>query len=104
MDHLRVQKEIVKWLLGSFREKRSKRGHMGVLMCARLTAKHFIDWVPSRKRMRCAVWAKRGGNFAGTKYARGVPIAPSDCVWGIVSRNSTPSLTMKNKVIIFILK
>lgn len=50
MDHLRVQKEIVKWFLGCFREKRSKRGHMGVLMCARLTAKHFIDWVPSRKK------------------------------------------------------
>lgn len=38
------------------------------------------------------------------KYARGAPIAPSDFVRGIVSRNSTPSLTMKNKVIIFILK
>lgn len=31
------------------------------------------------------------------EYVRGAPIAPSDCVWGIVSRNSTPSLIMKNK-------
>lgn len=35
------------------------------------------------------------------EYALGAPIAPSDCVWEIVSRNSTLSLTLKNKVVIY---
>lgn len=33
------------------------------------------------------------------KCARGALIVPSDCVWGIVSRNSTPSLTMKKTLL-----
>lgn len=83
MDHLQFQKKIVKGLLGNFREGRSKRGRVGVLRCARLTAKHFIDWVPGRKRMRCAVCAKRGGNFAGTRIRTWCP----DCSVGLCVGN-----------------
>ncbi|XP_061163252.1 piggyBac transposable element-derived protein 4-like [Saccostrea echinata] len=83
MDHLQFQKEIIKGLLGNFREGRLRRGRLGVQRCARLSAKHFIDWIPEKKRMKCAVCSGKRGNFAGTRIRTWCP----DCSVGLCVGN-----------------
>jgi hypothetical protein len=43
MDHFKFQQEIVKWLLGEFREGPAQPGRRSLLRTIRLTARHFIE-------------------------------------------------------------
>lgn len=52
MDHLKFQQEIVKGLLGEFREGHAQSGRRSLLRTVRLTARHFIEYIPEKRRLR----------------------------------------------------
>lgn len=68
-----------------------------------------LDWQPSTsltgfptgKECDVPCVQKEEETLLEQEYALGAPIAPSDYAWEIVSRNSTLSMTLKNKVVIY---
>ena len=67
MDHFKFQQEIVKWLLSEFREGPAQPGRRSLLRTVRLTARHFIEYIPEKRRLRCSVCTGKKSRFSGSR-------------------------------------
>ncbi|CAC5420054.1 unnamed protein product [Mytilus coruscus] len=79
MDHLTFQQEIVQDLIGQHREGQTRPGRSCLHQSTRLTARHFIEWIPYKRRMRCAVCSGKENRFSGTRIRTWCP----DCGVGL---------------------
>ncbi|VDH96444.1 Hypothetical predicted protein [Mytilus galloprovincialis] len=79
MDHLTFQQEIIQGLIGQHREGQTRPGRRCLLQSTRLTARHFIEWIPNKRRMRCAVCSGKENRFSGTRIRTWCP----DCGVGL---------------------
>ncbi|CAC5381293.1 unnamed protein product [Mytilus coruscus] len=73
MDHLTFQQEIVQGLIGQHREGQTRPGRRSLFQSIRLTARHFIEWIPNKRRMRCAVCSGKQNRFSGTRIRTWCP-------------------------------
>ena len=66
MTHLEFLIQLVKGLVGPFREPRKKVGRpsLGPLE-ARQTARHFMEMIPDQKQKKCAVCATKRSQLQG---------------------------------------
>ncbi|VDI18358.1 Hypothetical predicted protein [Mytilus galloprovincialis] len=85
MDHLTFQQEIIQGLIGQHREGQTRPGRRCLLQSTRLTARHFIEWIPNKRRMRCAVCSCKENRFSGTRIRTWCP----DCGVGLCGYPST---------------
>ena len=67
MDHFKFQQEIVKRLLAEFREGHAQPGRRPLLRTVRLTARHFIEYIPEKKRLRCSICTGMKSRFSGSR-------------------------------------
>ena len=92
MDHFKFQQEIIKWLLGEFREGPAQPGRISLLRTVRLTARHFIEYIPEKRRLRCSVCTGKKSRFSGSRVRTGVLIVVQDYVQDNALESITPHL------------
>lgn len=79
MDHLAFQKELISGLIGNFRQGKSRRGRQSLQSAVRLTARHFIELIPEKRRLKCLVCAGKRNKFSGCRVRTWCP----DCQVGL---------------------
>ncbi|CAC5426390.1 unnamed protein product [Mytilus coruscus] len=79
IDHLTFQQEIVQGLIGQHREGQTRPSRRRLHQSTRLTARHFIEWIPNKRRMRCAVYSGKENRFSETRIRTWCP----DCGVGL---------------------
>jgi len=66
VSHLTFQQQIVAGLIGNYRAGQGRTGRRSLNCRVRLSGRHFIDWIPDKRRLKCAVCIGKSGNFAGS--------------------------------------
>ena len=69
ISHLTFQQQIVAGLIGNYREGQGRPGRRSLNCSVRFSGRHFIDWIPDKKRLKCAVCCGKSGNFAGSRVS-----------------------------------
>ena len=73
ISHLTFQQQIVAGLIGNYRKGQGRPGRRSLNCSVRLSGRHFIDWIPDKKRLKCALCCGKSGNFAGFRVRTWCP-------------------------------
>ena len=60
-------------LIGNYREGQGRPGRRSLNCRVRFSGRHFIDWIPDIKPLKCAVCCGKSGNFAGSRVRTWCP-------------------------------
>jgi hypothetical protein len=74
-----MKQQIVAGLIGNYREEQGRPGRRSLNCSVRLSGRQFIDWIPDKKPLKCAVCCVKSGNFAGSRVRIWCP----DCDVGL---------------------